>query len=100
MIGGSWMVENVWEELDSGGEYFFNESTSMLYIIPNTTYMQRIYVVLFSPLEQLLGLVQGEELPVRGGRAAVGPYRAGAAAAHRHDRHAVQPGGGAEHHQR
>ena len=41
MIGGSWMVENVWEELDSGGEYFFNESTSMLYIIPNTTYMQR-----------------------------------------------------------
>ena len=96
------MVENVWEELDNGGEYFFNESTSMLYLIPNTTYMQRIYArpVFSSCLNSCWVLVQGEELSVRGGRAAVGPYCAGAAAAYRHDRHAVQPGGGAEHHQR
>ena len=55
------MVENVWEELDNGGEYFFNESTSMLYLIPNTTYMQRIYVssCFLLLLEQLLGLGAG-----------------------------------------
>jgi hypothetical protein len=37
IISGSWMVENVYEELDVGAEFFYNESTEVLYVIPNTT---------------------------------------------------------------
>jgi hypothetical protein len=31
------VVENVYEELDTGAEFFFNESTQMLYVWPNAT---------------------------------------------------------------
>ena len=33
IISGSWTVENVWEELDTGAEFFYNESTEMLYVM-------------------------------------------------------------------
>ena len=31
------VVENVYEELDTGAEFFFNESTQMLYVWPNAS---------------------------------------------------------------
>ena len=37
LIGGSWMVENVREELDAPSEYFYNESTQTLFLWPNAT---------------------------------------------------------------
>ena len=37
LIGGAWMVENVFEELDAPGEYFYNTTTKMLYLWPNGT---------------------------------------------------------------
>eukprot|EP00045_Choanoeca_perplexa_P016648 m.227142 g.227142 ORF g.227142 m.227142 type:complete len:896 (+) comp17319_c0_seq2:89-2776(+) len=37
IIGGSWAVENVFEELDSPNEFFYNSSTQQLYIWVNGT---------------------------------------------------------------
>lgn len=37
LISGSWMVENIQQELDFPGEFFFNTSTGILYFKPNTT---------------------------------------------------------------
>jgi hypothetical protein len=35
--GGDWFIENVMEELDSPGEYFYDEGTSQLYLFHNAT---------------------------------------------------------------
>jgi hypothetical protein len=35
--GGDWFIENVMEELDNPGEFFFEKSTSMLYLYYNGT---------------------------------------------------------------
>ena len=35
--GGGWMIENVWEALDTVNEWFFDEKQSKLYLIPNGT---------------------------------------------------------------
>ena len=37
LVSGDWFVENVREELDEGGEWFFNETTRTLYLWPNGT---------------------------------------------------------------
>ena len=37
LISGSWYVENVREELDEPGEWWFDESTQQLFLLPNTT---------------------------------------------------------------
>ena len=37
LIGGDWMIENILSELDSPGEYFFDRTTSLLYVKPNST---------------------------------------------------------------
>ena len=37
LASGSWFVENVREELDAAGEWFYNESTRQLYLWPNGT---------------------------------------------------------------
>lgn len=69
LIGGSWMVENVYEELDQGGEYFYNTSTKMLYIWPNTTSaeMQAPPDDLIVPvLQQLIATTGTQAAPVKG----------------------------------
>jgi len=35
--GGSWWIENVFEELDSAREWFFNSTSRILYYMPNVT---------------------------------------------------------------
>ena len=35
--GAEWYVENIFEELDSPGEYFFDNDTKILYLYPNNT---------------------------------------------------------------
>jgi len=37
LIGGSWVVENVFEELDAPNEFFYNASTQELFLWPNAT---------------------------------------------------------------
>ena len=37
LIGGTWFVENVMEELDQPGEYYFDEVSQRLYVKPNST---------------------------------------------------------------
>eukprot|EP00934_Nitzschia_sp_Nitz4_P006339 Nitzschia sp. Nitz4//scaffold304_size22322//19029//21871//NITZ4_008574-RA/size22322-snap-gene-0.3-mRNA-1//-1//CDS//3329547079//6329//frame0 len=37
LIGGSWMIENVLEQLDQPGEYYFDQNSHLLYVIPNAT---------------------------------------------------------------
>ena len=35
--GGEWYAENIFEELDTKNEYYYDEDTSMLYYAPNST---------------------------------------------------------------
>ena len=35
--GAEWYVENIFEELDVANEWFFDESTKVLYFMPNTS---------------------------------------------------------------
>lgn len=37
MISGSWMVENLIDELDIPGEYYFDQQSHLLYLKPNST---------------------------------------------------------------
>jgi len=37
LIGGDWMIENVKDFLNQPGEYFFDKSTSHIYVKPNST---------------------------------------------------------------
>jgi hypothetical protein len=68
LIGGAWMVENVFEELDNGGEYFYNESTQMLYVMPNTTDPSSAPPpddLVVPILQQLIATTGTQEEPVR-----------------------------------
>jgi hypothetical protein len=37
LIGGTWMVENIFDELDSPGEFYFDRQNNLLYVKPNAT---------------------------------------------------------------
>ena len=37
MISGPFFVENIFEELDNNGEWYFNETNQLLYYWPNNT---------------------------------------------------------------
>jgi len=37
LIGGDFLIENLLEELDQAGEFFFNKTTRVLYFMPNAT---------------------------------------------------------------
>lgn len=37
LISGSWMVENILEELDQPGEFYLDRSSKLLYLLPNKT---------------------------------------------------------------
>jgi hypothetical protein len=37
MISGSWMIENLLDELDTPGEFYFDHRTQLLYVKPNAT---------------------------------------------------------------
>ena len=37
LVAGGWMIENVWEALDTMNEWFFDPAEHKLYLIPNAT---------------------------------------------------------------
>lgn len=37
LIGGSWIIENIFDELDSPGEFFFDKNTNLIYVKANST---------------------------------------------------------------
>ena len=72
LIGGDFIIENLLEELDSEGEFFFNTTTRMLFFMPNATSMAAgggspssvAYTV--PVLKRLVSVVGSQQAPVTG----------------------------------
>ena len=60
------IVENVFEELDSDNEFFFDRNTSTLYLIPNGTDSPPPATVVASHLHTLVRIKGDQTAPVRG----------------------------------
>ena len=56
LIGGSWMVENVREELDARAEFFFNDTTRTLDLAPNSSAAPPLDLVVRTPCRRLPSL--------------------------------------------
>jgi hypothetical protein len=52
--GGDWFIENVMEELDNPGEFFFDESASKLYLYHNGTGAPPASATVVAPQKQIL----------------------------------------------
>ena len=64
--GGDFFVENVFEELDNPGEFFFNESTKLLYLFYNGTGSPPKDLSVVAPQKQVLVNISGSQWnPVR-----------------------------------
>lgn len=59
--GGDWFIENVMEELDNPGEFFFDESTSKLYLFHNGTGAPPASATVVAPQKQVLLNVSGTQ---------------------------------------
>lgn len=65
--GGEWYVENVFEELDSANEYFYNETTHTLYYSYNGTGAPPASLVFEAVVNQTLVSLRGtQDKPVTG----------------------------------
>ena len=64
MISGSWFVENVLEELDAKTEWFFDETTKTLHLMPNSTITSDDLVV--PQLKRLITITDTEDITVQG----------------------------------
>ncbi|KAJ9454409.1 hypothetical protein DIPPA_59763 [Diplonema papillatum] len=64
MISGAWFVENVKEELDVKTEWFFNETTKMLYLIPNSSIDSDDLVV--PQLKRLITITDTHDITIQG----------------------------------
>lgn len=51
--GGAFFVENVFEELDAPGEYFYDKANKRLYLYPNGT-IEDMTTILISQQENLI----------------------------------------------
>lgn len=54
LISGTWMIENVKDELDQPGEYFFDPKEKLLYLKPNITFDSNDFHI--GILEQLIAI--------------------------------------------
>ena len=60
--GAEWYVENIFEELDSPNEWFYNETTKVLYFYPNSTSLPEVGIG--TVLDQLLVVKGTPDEPV------------------------------------
>lgn len=61
--GGAFFVENVLEELDAPGEYFYDKANKRLYLYPNGT-IEDMTTVLLSQQENLIEVGGGRPRPL------------------------------------
>ena len=59
--GGDWFVENIMEELDNPGEFFFDKKTSQLYLYHNGTGAPPASATVVVPQKQVLVNVSGTQ---------------------------------------
>ena len=59
------MIENVLEELDVGGEFFFNTSTRKLYFMPNSTGSPSEMAFTVPVLKRIVEVVGTQRNPVQ-----------------------------------
>lgn len=65
LISGSWFVENIREELDVPGEFFFNRSTGKLYLFPNNTASPQGIEFTVPVLQSLVRIEGSQQAPVK-----------------------------------
>lgn len=64
--GGDFFIENVWEELDHPGEFFFNKDTGLLYLVYNGTGKPPDDLLVVAPqLQTLLNISGSQSNPVK-----------------------------------
>ena len=61
--GGAFFIENVLEELDAPGEYFYDKAGKKLYLYPNGT-ISDMSTVLLSQQENLIEVSDGDVGPL------------------------------------
>ena len=60
--GSEWYVENIFEELDVPGEWYFDDETNQLYYYPNKTLPKQVQI---SQLESLISVKGSQSNPVK-----------------------------------
>lgn len=66
LISGSWFIEGIREELDTGGEFHFDATDSKLYFMPNSTEHRAPEGEFTIPvLQRLVEITGSQETPVR-----------------------------------
>jgi len=62
LVGGDWFVENILDELDQPGEFYFDFDSKKLYVIPNGTLVD----FRFALHETLINIQSSEEIKIMG----------------------------------
>lgn len=63
--GAEWYVENIFEELDAPGEWFYNETEQRLYLYPNGTLPTEGIGTVLDSAVQVMGSLQSPVIDVR-----------------------------------
>ena len=64
LISGTWLIENVLDELDVPGEFYFDPLSQLLYLYPNTTAFYAPHDLRFAMLETLVSIKGAQNITI------------------------------------